>query len=95
MLGQRLPTSPPAVHAVGQPREGRDELRAIVLMFVVSRHDDIGNSESFLSLVGEGGIFAQKFWQFVRKIIEIRFTRNLSSLVDSHVRITRGLGEII
>jgi hypothetical protein len=49
------------------PDEGNDELRALVLKFVASRHDIIGESEPFLSLLEEGGVFVRDFWIFVRK----------------------------
>jgi hypothetical protein len=46
---------------------GSDDLRALVLRFVTSRHDVIGESEPFLSLLEEGGTFARDFWVFARK----------------------------
>lgn len=49
------------------PDDANDDLRALVLKFVASRHDDIGDSEPFLSLVEEGGVFARDLWIFTRK----------------------------
>lgn len=46
---------------------GNDDLRALVLNFVASRHAEIGGSEPFLSLVEECGVFARDFWLFVQE----------------------------
>lgn len=49
------------------PDDVNDDLRALVLKFVASRHDLIGDSEPFLALVEEGGVFMRDLWIFTRK----------------------------
>jgi hypothetical protein len=49
------------------PDEGDDQLRALVLQFVTCKQDKIGESESFLALLEEGGPLVRDFWLSIRK----------------------------
>ncbi|GMG25948.1 unnamed protein product [Aspergillus oryzae] len=44
---------------------GRNELRTLVMMFIISSIGQIGETESFQELLGDGGDFVVDFWQIV------------------------------
>ncbi|PIG85335.1 hypothetical protein AARAC_002771 [Aspergillus arachidicola] len=44
---------------------GRNELRTLVMMFIISSIGQIGETESFQKLLGDGGDFVVDFWQIV------------------------------
>ena len=48
------------------PDSANDDLRELVVKFVASRHDVIGESEPLLSLLEEGGVFPRHLWIFTR-----------------------------
>ncbi|KAB8225822.1 hypothetical protein BDV33DRAFT_163377 [Aspergillus novoparasiticus] len=44
---------------------GKNELRTLVMMFIISSIGQIGETESFQELLGDGGDFVVDFWQIV------------------------------
>ena len=49
------------------PDDIDDALRALVLKYAASRHDQLGSAEPFLSLVEAGGLFARDLWSYCRE----------------------------
>ena len=50
---------------------GADELRALVVVYVASRIDKMNKSDSFLTLLEDGGAFVRDFWLIVRNAVYV------------------------
>lgn len=48
---------------------GNDELRALVAVYMASTIDKLNQSEHFLTLLEEGGVFVRDFWLLVRNTV--------------------------
>jgi hypothetical protein len=51
--------------------DGNDELRALVAVYMASSIDKLNQSESFLTLLEEGGVFVRDFWMLVRNALYV------------------------
>jgi hypothetical protein len=51
--------------------DGNDELRALVAVYMASRIDKLNQSESFPTLLEEGGVFVRDFWMLVRMALYV------------------------
>jgi hypothetical protein len=49
--------------------DGTDELRALVAVYMASRIDKLNQSDSFLTLLEDGGAFVRDFWLLVRNAV--------------------------
>jgi BTB/POZ domain len=50
---------------------GTDELRALVAVYMASRIEKLNKSDSFLTLLEDGGVFVRYFWLLVRNAVYV------------------------